>query len=116
MMMAWGWEGKYVCLPIDTLALLFLPAGDVGSYFGILIIKVLGLTRENYSMLPFTVVIKSLSKLVIILLIYILVPDASPSDPLLSDEDGEDGRGGRSKSKSGASVEMAQMDPTSTIV
>ena len=58
--------------------------GDVGSYFGVLIIKILGLSRDNYDALPLTVLIKSFCKGLIIVLIFVLVPDARPSDPLLS--------------------------------
>jgi len=56
----------------------------VGEFFGATMTEMLGIKDGNYDMLPQAVIAKSICRLLPIPLIYILVPDLTPQDPIPS--------------------------------
>jgi len=56
--------------------------GTVGEFFGATMTDMLGIKNGNFDMLPQAVIAKSICRLLPIPLIYILVPDLTPQDPI----------------------------------
>lgn len=54
------------------------------SYMGVVMIKVFDASREDYSKLPTLVLIKTFTRLIPLILIPFLIPDASPLDEILT--------------------------------
>lgn len=61
--------------------------GDVGSYVGVGLLRGFGVSRADWTNLPKVVLIKSLARLIPVILIPLLIPDASPADEILSDKE-----------------------------
>ena len=61
--------------------------GDVGSYVGVGLLRGFGVSRADWTNLPKVVLIKSLARLIPVLLIPLLIPDASPADEILSEKE-----------------------------
>ena len=91
--------------------------GDVGSYMGVGLLKAFNVSRGDYSKLPDVVLVKTMCRFIPVLLIPLLIPDASPADEILSEkekmmktwegeeggeEEGQGGRGG-----GGEGIEMS---------
>jgi len=61
--------------------------GDVGSYMGVGLLKAYDVHRGDYSKLPNVVLIKTMCRLIPVLLIPLLIPDASPADEILTEKE-----------------------------
>lgn len=90
--------------------------GDVGSYMGVGLLKAFNVHRGDYSKLPNVVLIKTMCRFIPVLLIPLLIPDASPADEILSEKEkmmktweGEEGgeEGGEGRRGGGEGIEMS---------
>ena len=61
--------------------------GDVGSYMGVGLLKAFGVSRKDYSRLPDVVLVKTACRFIPVLLIPLLIPNASPADEILSEKE-----------------------------
>lgn len=61
--------------------------GDVGSYIGVGLLRAFDVSRKDWTNLPKVVLIKSLARLIPVLLIPLLIPDASPADEILTEKE-----------------------------
>jgi len=91
---------RFRSMPVFILAVKVCPAGIEGTMFALLMslsnfgqiiskilgvatVRALGISKENYSEMPSLVLVKSLSRLLPLLLIPVLVPDTTPTHPIL---------------------------------
>lgn len=98
---------RLLTMPVLVLAAKICPPGIEGTLFALLmslsnfggvvskilgigVVRALGVSKENYSGMPLLVVIKSLTRLLPILLIRLLVPDLTPADPIVGIPHGRD--------------------------
>lgn len=61
--------------------------GDVGSYIGVGLLRAFDVSKNDWTNLPKVVLIKSMARFIPIILIPLLIPDASPADEILSEKE-----------------------------
>jgi len=99
--------GRFITMPMMVLASKVCPdnieatlfamlmslanfGGSVSEFFGVTLCEAFGIVNDNFDHLPAAIVTKALTRLLPIPLIFLLVPNLTPSDPVPTEVSKED--------------------------